>query len=35
MVERYGYYEGKGTPYRVAPREALEVIDFLAKKARR
>ncbi len=32
MIERYGFYEGKGTPYRVEPREVLEVFDFLKKK---
>jgi hypothetical protein len=32
MVERYGFYEGRGTPYRVEPRKVLEVLDFLAKK---
>jgi hypothetical protein len=29
MIERYGFYEGKGTPYRVEPRDVLEVFDFL------
>ena len=29
MVERYGFYEGKGTPYRVDPRTVLEVLDFI------
>jgi hypothetical protein len=29
MVERYGFYEGKGTSYRVDPRAVLEVFDFL------
>jgi hypothetical protein len=29
MIERYGFYEGKGTPYRVDPRAVLEVFDFL------
>ncbi len=29
MVRRYGFYEGKGTPYRVDPRKVLEVLDFL------
>ena len=29
MVERYGFYEGKGTPYRVEPRKVLELFDFL------
>jgi hypothetical protein len=32
MVERYGFYEGKGTPYRVDPNKLLEVFDFLGKK---
>ena len=31
MIERYGFYEGKGTPYRVDPAQALEVLDFLKK----
>ena len=29
MIERYGFYEGTGTPYRVAPRDILAVLDFL------
>ena len=29
LIERYGFYEGKGTPYRVEPRAILEVFDFL------
>jgi hypothetical protein len=32
MIERYGFYEGKGTPYRVEPREVVEVFDFLVQK---
>ncbi len=32
MVERYGFYEGEGTPYRVDPRKLLEVLDFLGEK---
>ena len=32
MIERYGFYEGKGTPYRVDPKEVLEVLDFLKPK---
>ncbi|HYT94095.1 MAG TPA: hypothetical protein VEL76_35595, partial [Gemmataceae bacterium] len=32
MVERYGFYEGRGTPYRLEPRTALEVLDFLKAK---
>jgi hypothetical protein len=30
MIRRYGFYEGKGTPYRVDPRKVLEVLDFLS-----
>jgi hypothetical protein len=29
MIERYGFYEGKGTPYRVEPGKVLEVLDFI------
>jgi hypothetical protein len=29
MMERYGFYEGKGTPYRVEPKVVLEVLDFI------
>jgi hypothetical protein len=32
MIERYGFYEGHGTPYRVDPRSILAVCDFLAAK---
>jgi hypothetical protein len=32
MIERYGFYEGSGTPYRVDPRKVIEVLDFLKKK---
>jgi hypothetical protein len=31
MVERYGFYEGKGTSYRVEPARLVEVFDFLKK----
>jgi hypothetical protein len=34
MVERYGFYEGRGTPYRLEPRAVLEVLDFLKGKQR-
>jgi hypothetical protein len=34
MIERYGFYEGKGTRYRVDPREIIEVLDFLKEKSR-
>lgn len=29
MIERYGFYEGKGTSYRVDPQEVVLVLDFL------
>ena len=29
MVERYGFYEGKGTQYRVEPKEIVKVLSFL------
>ena len=32
MIERYGFYEGHGTPYRVDPRDIVAVFDFLAPK---
>lgn len=32
MMERYGFYEGHGTPYRVDPRRIVEVLDFVAEK---
>jgi hypothetical protein len=32
MVERYGFYEGQGTEYRVDPRKLLGVIDFVPDK---
>jgi hypothetical protein len=31
MIERYGFYEGEGTAYRVDPRQAVKVLDFLQK----
>jgi hypothetical protein len=34
MIERYGFYEGKGTPYRVEPAEVLEVFPFLKPRAK-
>ena len=35
MIERYGFYEGKGTPYRVDPKDIVTGLDFLkAKKGR-
>ena len=32
MIERYGFYEGKGTTYRLEPGKILEILDFLKKK---
>jgi hypothetical protein len=29
MIERYGFYEGQGTRFRVDPRAVVEVFDFL------
>jgi hypothetical protein len=31
MIERYGFYEGRGTPYRLEPKRILEVCDFLSE----
>jgi hypothetical protein len=31
LIERYGFYEGKGTSYRVDPRAVVELFDFLKK----
>jgi hypothetical protein len=31
MIERYGFYEGTGTPYRVDPKAIVAVLDFLKK----
>lgn len=33
MIERYGFYEGTGTPYRVEPKHVLKVLDFLDSPA--
>ena len=32
MVERYGFYEGHGTSYRVDPRDIVKVLTFLVVK---
>ncbi len=32
MIERYGFYEGKETDYRVEPKQVLAVFDFLKGK---
>ncbi len=29
MIERYGFYEGKGTRFRVEPKAIVETLDFL------
>lgn len=34
MVERYGFYEGKGTSFRVEPKQIVEVFDFLKATAK-
>jgi hypothetical protein len=31
LIERYGFYEGKGTPYRIEPRKIVEFFDFLKR----
>ncbi len=31
MIERYGFYEGKGTAYRVEPKDIIELFPFLEK----
>jgi hypothetical protein len=33
MIERYGFYEGQDTPFRVDPKQVVEVLDFLKKKS--
>ena len=32
MIDRYGFYEGHGTLYRVDPKLVVEVFDFLTKE---
>jgi len=29
MIERYGFYEGKGTPYRVEPKKVAEIAGLI------
>lgn len=29
LIQRYGFYEGKGTPWRVPPEAIIEVFDYL------
>ncbi len=31
LIEKYGFYEGHGTPYRVSPQDIVRVFDFLTK----
>ena len=31
MIWRYGFYEGKETPYRVDPKDIVAVFDFLSR----
>jgi hypothetical protein len=35
MIERYGFYEGTGTPYRLDPKQALKVLSFLKPSERK
>jgi hypothetical protein len=35
MIERYGFYEGKGTRFRVDPQAILDVLDFIKGKETR
>jgi hypothetical protein len=35
MIERYGFYEGKGTPYRVEPADVLRVFPHLKEQGRK
>lgn len=35
MIERYGFYEGKKTNYRVEPKDILEVFPHLKEKGKR
>lgn len=35
MIERYGFYEGRGTPYRIEPAEVLELFPHLKQKAKK
>ncbi len=33
MIERYGFYEGKGTPYRVEPSDVIKLLGLPATEA--
>ena len=28
MVEKHGFYEGKGSPFRVSPRDLIEILEI-------
>lgn len=32
LIERYGFYEGKGTAYRTEPKDILAVFDYLKNR---
>jgi len=32
MIERYGFYEGHGTPYRVEPAEIIDLLGLPTKQ---
>ena len=32
LIERYGFYEGKGTKYRAEPKDILAVFDYLKNR---
>lgn len=34
LIERYGFYEGKGTPYRLDPRKIVEFLDFMKPQSK-
>lgn len=34
MIERYGFYEGKGTPYRVDPLKIAQVLGLAGEEAK-
>jgi hypothetical protein len=35
LIERYGFYEGKGTVYRLDPKNVIECFDFLELEKKR
>jgi hypothetical protein len=34
MIERYGFYEGKGTAYRLDPVDIIKVFPYLKEKSK-